>query len=205
MQEKNDMQSLSEIRKMMEKSSRFISLSGLSGIGAGTSALLGAGASVLLINKLKQEQDYIYTPTETIAQYLLMIAIATFILAFGLAFLFTYKKSKKDEVALWGVGTRNLLWYTLVPMVVGAIVCYRFFIGSLFHFIAPSLLIFYGLGLVNGSKYTLGEVRYLGYVNIILGLINLFFPSLSLLFWTLGFGIAHIVYGIIMWMRYERN
>jgi len=72
-------------------------------------------------------------------------------------------------------------------------------------FIAPGCLIFYGLALVNGSKYTLGEVKWLGYGQILLGIINLWWVGNGLYFWALGFGVLHIVYGTLMWWKYERS
>jgi hypothetical protein len=70
--------------------------------------------------------------------------------------------------------------------------------------IPPACLIFYGLALVNASKYTLGEVRYLGYGQLILGVINIWLPEYGLYFWAAGFGVLHIVYGLVMWYRYEK-
>jgi uncharacterized membrane protein HdeD (DUF308 family) len=203
--ENNEIQSLNDIRKMMEQSSRLISLSGISGIAAGLCALLGAGSAYRIISNYNTRMDFEFVPVQNVETQLFTVAIITFIAAVISAFLFTYRKSKQDGTKLWGIGTRNLLWYTAVPLFVGAVVCIQFLWLGAYRFIAPCSLIFYGLGLVSGSKYTLGEVRYLGYLNIILGLINLFMPKHSLLFWTLGFGIAHVVYGIIMWMRYERK
>ncbi len=49
---KEQLEALSDIRSMMEQSSRFISLSGLSGIFAGITALVGAGLAYLRINNL---------------------------------------------------------------------------------------------------------------------------------------------------------
>jgi len=74
-----------------------------------------------------------------------------------------------------------------------------------YELIAPCCLIFYGLALVNGSKYTLGEVKYLGYGQVVLGIMNLWLLGYGLYFWAAGFGILHIIYGTLMWWKYERN
>ena len=71
--------------------------------------------------------------------------------------------------------------------------------------VAPGCLVFYGLALVNASKYTLGEIRYLGYGQLVLGIVNLWNVSYGLWFGALGFGILHIIYGIWMWYKYEKN
>ena len=57
---------------------------------------------------------------------------------------------------------------------------------------------------VNASKYTLNDIRYLGLTEIFLGLVALVFLEYSLLFWAIGFGLVHIIYGIVMYYKYER-
>jgi hypothetical protein len=92
----------------------------------------------------------------------------------------------------------------IVPLVAGA----AFIIGMLRYdtwmFVSSASLIFYGLALINASKYTLTDIRYLGYCEIIVGLVNMFFIGYGLWFWAFGFGVLHIVYGISMWWKYER-
>jgi hypothetical protein len=70
--------------------------------------------------------------------------------------------------------------------------------------VAPMSLIFYGLALYNASQFTYEEVRSLGLIQIVLGLLGAYFVSYGLLFWAIGLGVAHIVYGIYMHYRYER-
>ncbi|MGE5429024.1 MAG: hypothetical protein ACM3O8_14110, partial [Methylococcaceae bacterium] len=67
-----------------------------------------------------------------------------------------------------------------------------------------AMLIFYGLALVNAGKFTLSEVHYLGITEIVLGLMAAVFINWGLLFWALGFGVMHIVYGMMMYYKYER-
>jgi hypothetical protein len=196
---------LSQIKTMMERSSRMISLSGLSGIAAGVCALVGAGFAYSFINKFVGGYDTEYVSPITLSNQLQAVAVLTLLAALIVSFLFTWRKSKKDGVPLFGMASKRLLWNTILPMACGALLCVMFMLRRDYIYVAPCLLMFYGLGLVNGSKYTLGEVRYLGYINIILGCIDLFFPRYSLLFWTLGFGVAHIIYGALMWYRYERK
>jgi hypothetical protein len=87
----------------------------------------------------------------------------------------------------------------------GAVFLFRMLQLAQFDLVAPGCLIFYGLALINGSKYTLGEVKYLGYGNLLLGVINLWYVGYGLHFWAMGFGVLHIVYGIVMWNKYERK
>jgi hypothetical protein len=69
--------------------------------------------------------------------------------------------------------------------------------------VAPLTLIFYGLALVNASKYTLSEVRWLGLTQILLGLAAAHFIGYGLVFWALGFGLVHILYGLVMHYKYK--
>jgi len=136
---------------------------------------------------------------------LFQIAVYTFCAAFFLAFLFTYLRSKKNNIPLWGYASRRLLVNVAVPMLAGAVYLFREIQFGNYGLVAPGCLIFYGLALINASKYTLGEVRYLGYCQVLLGIINCWFVGYGLYFWALGFGVLHIVYGTVMWMKYERN
>lgn len=202
-------QDLQHIKKMMERSSRFISLSGLSGISAGVCALVGAWFAFERLNcwengyctfgRFENEGSY------DLQAALLKIAVLTFIAAFITSFLFTYLRSKKDGTSLWGSTTFRLFWNTVIPLAAGGLFLIRSMQLEQYGLIAPGCLIFYGLSLVNASKYTLGEVRYLGYAQILLGIINLWMIGYGLYFWAAGFGLLHIVYGILMWLKYERK
>lgn len=208
------LQTLQDIRSMMERSSRFISLSGWSGISAGLCALVGAWLAIIRIHaynrSLSLSLDDIASPDfqstrNVLAKELLLIAGAVFIAAFVSAFIFTYIRSKRAGIAIWGRSAMRLMWNTVIPMVAGGFVILRLFELDAYLLIAPCCLIFYGLALLNGSKYTLGEVRYMGYGQIMLGICNLWFLGYGLLFWTAGFGLLHIIYGAMMWWKYERS
>lgn len=202
-------ETLRDIKQMMERSSRFISLSGLSGIAAGICALAGVYLVTLkidcwkiadcLFNRLGEEGG------TTLESELYGIAAGTFIAAFVLAFFFTWLRSKKTNTPVWGPVARRLMWNVAIPLGAGALFLFRMAELQQYELIAPGCLIFYGLALVNASKYTLSEIRYLGYTEILLGLINCWFIGYGLYFWAIGFGVCHIIYGIIMWLKYERK
>lgn len=205
MKDKNYHEDLSHIRQMMEKSSRFISLSGLSGVFAGLTALVGAGYVYFLfekngINYFNGERN-IYS--HGLVQQLFWTAIVTLIIAVIFGYIFTAHKSKKKGLKIWDSTTKRLLFNFAVPLFSGGVFCLALQYHHLFVFIAPSTLIFYGLALVNSSKYTLTDVQYLGYLEILLGLISLFFLGWGLVFWAIGFGVLHIVYGIVMYKKYK--
>jgi hypothetical protein len=197
---------LNEIRSMMDRSSRFISLSGWSGIVAGSAALVGAWMAKQKINSYYQES---YGRPDAcpscLRNDLLLIASVVFIAAFSAAVFFTYMQSRKDGIAIWGNSAKRLMWNTMLPMVAGGFLLWRMMELKQFELIAPGSLIFYGLALVNGSKFTLGEVRFLGYAIIATGIFNLWAIGYGLECWAFGFGLLHIVYGIAMWWKYERK
>jgi len=205
MEDKN-VQALREIQSMMAKSSRFISLSGLSGIAAGICAIIGA----FVANRFVTNYYNILKTQGTadllgLRNQLITTAMAIFVLALITAFLFTFRKSQKDNIPIWGTTSLRLLWNTFLPIGIGAVLIAKLIMQNNYHLVAPACLLFYGLGLINGSKYTLNEIKYLGYAQLLLGLLNLWLPNYGLHFWTLGFGVLHIVYGFVMWNKYERG
>lgn len=205
---KEHLDSLHDIRRMMEKSSRFISLSGLSGIGAGICALGGAFFTFRLLIAGKADGiNYWQLSVQTsheLRQSLFLIGILTLLAAVTVAFLFTYLRSKKTGVAIWGVTAKQLLLNTMIPLMAGGILAIRLIEWGYGGLVAPVCLMFYGLALINGSKYTLREIRWLGFSELLLGILNLWLIGYGLVFWAFGFGILHIVYGAMMWWKYER-
>jgi hypothetical protein len=209
-QQQDTLQEVKDIRRMMERSSRFISLSGLSGVSAGFFAIIGAAIARYVIFKdyYGRYDDSGNWSKEEFARLkiqLLGLSAAVFAAAFLSAFYFTWRKSSKQGVSLWNHTSRRLFWNMVIPLIAGGL----FILGMLqynhWDFVAPACLIFYGLALVNASKYTLTDIRYLGYCEIIVGLINMQLIGYGLYFWTLGFGVLHIIYGIVMWWKYERS
>lgn len=208
------LQDISDIRKMMERSSRFISLSGLSGVSAGICALIGAfiaypyvsGSKEYLIDvNLALVQVMTHSYTVLLNTWLFWIAMGTLVAAVVLAFLFTWRKSRTQGIPLWGSASRRLIFNLAIPLIVGGIFLFKLLLLQAYTMFAPGCLIFYGLALLNASKYTYPEIRYLAYSQIILGLINMVFPGYGIFFWAAGFGVLHIFYGSFMWWKYERN
>ncbi len=209
---------IKDIKQMMERSSRFIGLSGWSGIAAGTCALVGAFFANNVISRSRYTADEDMgkfrrpysnegniTVHDIIGDRLFVIAALTFVAAFISAFIFTYLRSRKSNTPIWGTSARRLMLNVCIPMIAGG-----FFLLKLIHLgsygvIAPGCLLFYGLALLNGSKYTLGEIRYLGYCEIMLGIVSCWFIGWGLYFWAVGFGVLHIVYGAVMLNKYERK
>ena len=203
------LETLKDIKNMMERSSRFISLSGWSGIAAGLCAVVAAYITSQRINCWTIGDclfPRLYSPgSASLKVELFAIGVITFVVAFISAFAFTYYRSRKNNTPIWSVTVRRLMWNVMIPLVAGALFLIRMIQLEQYELIAPGCLIFYGLALINASKYTLGEIRYLGFGQLALGILNLWMIGYGLHFWVIGFGILHIIYGSLMWWRYERG
>lgn len=191
---------LKDIRDIMERSSRFLTLSGLSGILIGVFALIGAFLAYRIV--------YVQFPLTFSEEYLNDVLIQLFVigasvllLALITIFLLTIKKARKEQKPIWGPGSKLLLISLLIPLVTGAIFISTLTFRGYYGVISPAFLIFYGLALVNAAKYTRPEILGLGIVEITLGLIAAIFPAYGLYLWAVGFGVIHIIYGIV----YLRN
>lgn len=209
---KEYLDNLNEIKSLMEKSSRFLSLSGLSGVIAGLTALAGATLAYFYFDGKLFNPDFIfellrgdYIEVTNGITFLLTDAIVVLIVAFAGAIYFTNRKAKKDEVKAWDKSAKRTLINLAIPLVTGGLFSLVLAYHLQISLIAPATLIFYGLALINAGKYTVKDIRYLGITEIILGLAASFFTGYGLILWIIGFGILHIFYGIIMYVKYERK
>ena len=210
---KTPSETLNEIRSMMERSSRFISLSGLSGIAAGLFAIMGAALVYLYLDIVPFDKARLYYVEALHSSkwgmnyitFFLLDAAFVLIGAITCGIFFTTRKAKRKGQKIWDALSQRLLVNLLIPLVTGGIFCLGLFYHGFFGFLAPTTLVFYGLALVNASKYTLNDIRNLGYCEIILGLIALFYIGHGLEFWVIGFGFLHIIYGSLMYWKYERE
>ncbi len=197
---------LASIRNMMERSAKFISLSGLSGVLAGIYALAGAVTAYFLVHyPISPFRFRIYSVTDGDVLYkLIAIAAVVLIASLSTGLWFSHKKAKKNGLNLWSPTTRMLLINVSIPLVTGGIFILIILATGHFGLAAPASLIFYGLALIQGSLHTYDEIRYLGFSEIALGLISAMLPGFGLIFWALGFGVLHIVYGTIMYNKYDK-
>lgn len=205
-QEQDQLATLHEIRNIMDRSSRFISLSGLSGVAAGVSALIGA--AVVKWYLAKHQINYSETLGRDLTKeaifYVLAVAGLVFIVALCSAIFFTARNARKNSHRVWDSKTERMLINLFIPLAAGGIFCVALMYHELPYLVAPSMLIFYGFALLNASKYTLSDIRYLGIFEILLGLLAGFLVSYGLIAWTIGFGVLHIVYGTLVYFKYER-
>lgn len=199
---------LSHIRSLMEKSTKFISISGLSGILAGVYTLIAVAfvgwrlkipwlvfgdsshAQMLFLDFSDPLSTMVIT-----GALLLLISLATGV-------YLALKKAEKTGQAAWNPASRVLLLSVAAPLLTGGAVAILSLIQGYYHVLAPCFLIFYGLALYSGSHFSFKELRVLGGLQIILGLLAYGYMPFGLLFFALGFGVLHILYGAIIIKKY---
>jgi len=200
---------LKTIRKIMEESTKFLSLSGFSGLFPGLIAIAGALIAHFLILDKGEMSYYEYFATlsgkETVIIKWQMITVALSVLLLSLlaAFYFSFRKAKGSGKSFWTPVSKRMFINLLIPLVTGGLFVIILIIQNTIHLVVPGLLVFYGLALVNAGKFTYNEVFYLGILEILTGLVCAMFPDLWLVFWIIGFGILHIGYGLFMYRKYE--
>lgn len=205
------LETLSDIRSLMERSTRFISLSGLSGVSAGFFALIGAALVFYYFDVAPFEgrryyaidpQNYLWGISPL--RFMLLVASAVFVLALISASFFTIRKTKAKGQKIWDRTSLRLMINMALPLITGGVFCIALLKHSSFGLVAPATLVFYGLACINASKYTLYEIRNLGIAEVALGLFGMFYPGLGLELWAIGFGVLHIAYGTLMYFKYDR-
>lgn len=197
----NYLKDIQDIKKMMDKSSQFISLSGLSGVLAGVYALAGA----IFIKYIDALQDGYVIVDSYSFKIILGVALAVLLLSIATGLLFSIRKARRVGETVWNNTSKRLITNFMIPLVTGGVFALLLIKNQYYGLIAPITLIFYGMACVNASKYTLRDVRYLGVTVIVIGLAATYFMGYGLEFWALGFGVCHILYGSIMYFKYDRN
>lgn len=207
MKEQEYIQDLAEIRSMMERSTKFLSLSGLAGIMAGVYALAGVWIVYSIYSFNPHDIVFRTTSAGGLFPYLpqvITVALSVLVLAIGTAIMLSRKKAKKLGEKAWNATSRRMIVNMAVPLVSGGILIVILLSKGLIGLVAPLTLLFYGLALYSASKFTYKDVKFLGLIQIGLGLMSAWFIEYGLLLWAIGFGVAHIIYGIYMHFRYER-
>ncbi len=206
----NPKEDIQAIREIMERSSKFMLLNSWAGFFAGTCALIGAAVAwfgVLEAGALHYDEFQCTvggSPINNVTIGLGAVALVVLLFAGVAAIWFSYQKAQKAGQKFWTSSTKRVLAHLLIPIVSGGVFVLILVSRNQIDLVASAMLTFYGLALVNAGKFTSGEIHYLGMAEIAIGLLAGIFASYGLVFWALGFGLLHLVYGVVMWMRYER-
>ena len=188
------------IREMMERSSKFQAINGLSLVIAGVLAVAGAAFAYFYLRDLSQT-DFNRTQVTWI---LLADALVVLGLAIGVITLFSWRKAKKNNQNLFNKVTMRAAYNLMIPLAAGGIFSLVLLYNGNVGYIASTTLIFYGLALINASKFTVGEIHFLGICEVIVGLLAAVYLYHGIYWWTIGFGIFHIIFGIIMYVKYDK-
>ncbi|MCU0395358.1 MAG: hypothetical protein MUF29_05590 [Chitinophagaceae bacterium] len=202
--EQDYIRDLAEIRSMMERSSRFLSLSGWAGIMAGIYALVGAYVAHTFYHfdpaNIQQHGKGLPADLEPVVT----LATVILVLSVGTAAFLSYRRSLKRKESFWNGTSRRMVNAMAVPLVAGGLLCLVVLSAGPIAWLVPLTLLFYGLSLHSAGNYTFREVQHLGLIQIGLGLLSAWQVEYSLLLWATGFGLMHIVYGIYLYVKYER-
>ncbi|WP_324310598.1 hypothetical protein [Xanthomarina sp.] len=202
MEPKDYLKDISEIKQLMNKSSRFISLSGLSGILAGIYAIIGAAIAYWLV--MEYSNGTLILDGKIFRWVILDLVLIAFF-SIGTAVVLTTRKAKKHGEKIWDGTSKRLVVNFLIPLITGGLYILIILNHQKYGQTGALMLIFYGLALINASKYSIGNIRYLGFIQIILGLICAWFPGYGFWLWVIGFGFMHIIYGTWMHFKYDKN
>jgi hypothetical protein len=219
-EQEEQLNALTEMRDLMNKSSRFISMSGLSGVAAGVVGLIGVTLVYFLLGDFFLHLPFTVseilvvtgrgeyaspTPTFGLIRDIFMIASLTLGGALIGAWYFTRRRAKKFGLPMWDDTAKRMSINLLIPLVTGGGFALVLLAHGIIGLVPAITLAFYGTALINASKYTLNDIRYLGMIQIVLSFIAAIFYEYSLVVWTIGFGLMHIIYGIVLYMKYEQK
>ena len=186
---------IAEIRSMMERSSKFLSLSGLAGVAAGVIGLAGTWAATVILEGGRQGT----------LESMIALGGSVLLAALSASILLTVGQAKRKGYPLWTRASQLLLFSLLIPLLAGGALCGALLLRGAYDLLPATMLLFYGIGLFSASHFTHTELRHLGYVQLALGVLAGFFPELGLLLWGAGFGLMHIVYGLVMHFNRDRH
>ena len=181
------MDNLSFIRDTMERATSFTAVPGWGGVAMGVVALVAAGLA-------RRSAD----ASEWLAIWVVAAALAAGIGAAALV-----RKARRAEGYVLTRPARRFLLGYLPPIFVGALLTAALSRGTLVGALPGTWLLLYGTGLVTGGVFSVRIVPVMGACFMALGALALFSPEEWGNVWmALGFGILHIVFGLLIARRY---
>lgn len=208
-QQQEQLEALKDIKDMMERSSKFLSLSGLAGVVVGIFAITGIWAIYCHFN-LSFSQDVFAIINKDAEQvglfirFLLIDAGIVLFISLATGIIMAKRRAEINGAKLWDASAKRMFTHLMIPLITGGLLSLILLSQHQFQLLAPVTLIFYGLALVNASKFTIDHIQFLGFGEIVTGLLAVAFPTYGLLLWAFGFGVLHILYGIVFYIKFEK-
>ena len=207
MDNKDALKELRDIRTMMERSSRFQSVSGWGILAVGVMALVAAWVADGLFNggtngwftTLYGDTAYLWAHKTQIAVFGSLILVAV---CGTTVFLSSFLMARRKNIPfIFDATLRRVIFNLSIPLLAGGVLCLALVLQGHYGLTSSIMLVFYGLALVNCHHFSLPMLGGLGYAELLLGLADCFVATHALLFWAIGFGVLHIALGIYLIAR----
>jgi len=188
------------IKGIVESSNRYTNVSGLAGILSGVLALTGCIISYYLLDSFNLTAPLIQSK-------LLLLGILWLIIFTGavvLQVVFTVYKAHKIGVQPWTKLSHQIVFALLPGLLAGAILTLYLVKYNQPVFIPGVWILLYGVGIAASGIFSIIAVRLLGWAFILTSTLPLFvYPECGLIFMALTFGVYHIIYGLVVAIKYR--
>jgi hypothetical protein len=198
---------LKVIRALMERPIRFSTMSGLSGIIAGAAALAGLAVDYpVWAEATDATLDHAMYTSGIIWGCVFVVALASVV-------LLTWRREKAQGMGrFWTPVKFRILRTILPPFLAGlgltAAIVLRVWSApssDLWMLLAPLWMALYGLALWQVGQFSVPPIGAMGAAFIVAAVVSALSPGLAqnpVLTMGLTFGGFHIVYGVVVWVRY---
>lgn len=175
------------IRDTMERAGAFTGVPGWGGVAMGVSAL-AAGA---------------IASRQTSAFAWIVTWLMEGLVALAIGGLTMERKARSVNLSLFSIPGRKFALSFAPPVVVGALLTLAFYRSGSTAMIPGMWLSLYGTGVIAGGSFSVRIVPVMGAAFVALGAAALFSPaSWGDLYLAGGFGVLHILFGIVIARRY---
>jgi hypothetical protein len=130
-----------------------------------------------------------------------VIALVFIVISLVTLWIRAKRTVRKNDQKLWSIFTRKIRWQTLISLLIILIIIIMISNIGYFSLTTPLSLFFYGLFLLNLSRFSSIGLRYLSLAEIILAITSYFIYDKEIIFLALGFGFLPILYGIATFIK----
>ncbi|MBO4561474.1 MAG: hypothetical protein J5705_05880 [Bacteroidaceae bacterium] len=213
MKEQEIKETLSDIRNMMERSQKVMFLNGASGIIVAVWAFLGATLiSNLMYRSMWPMWGFKLFPLQEVDTRILIFAIIIFAFTFLASYITVLYMSRRRAMRRGldfelDTAAKQLLRTFFTVMIIGGLFCLTPIRNGHWELVPGFMLAFYGLALVviSPMAFKISITKYFGFIQIAAGLAALTLPQYGMMFWTLGFCVFHLIWGIWFHFVFDRK